>query len=251
VNRLRQKPQKRQKPKEQKPEQRGVRNAVLIRWRRLQADDVFDDRVNALCRQYDLNNYLPTGKVAQGVVTGTPFTARERSFIQSEIAAGTAIPEGDRPIGEDFSSRLSKVAETLKREFALSADFEWLLRRYILWNDTQRLPTIGSGPTVSTTADHDGKPHVFIEVTPLTSIKDVARLWPIVQKQLRKAFPHYNTRQRSTLDEKRLQFILEKREQEKLTFPEIATAWKKESGQPTAPGAMRKAYHRFRRASGR
>jgi hypothetical protein len=170
VNRLCQKPQKRQKRKEQKPERIGVREAVLLRWQRLQADDAFDDRVTALCRQYDLNNYLPTGKVAQGVITGTPFTAWERSLVQDEIAAGRAIPEGDRPVGEDFSSRLSKVVETLKREFALSADFDWLLRRHILWNDTQHLPTTDltiPGPTVQTTTDCYGTPHVLIEVTPL------------------------------------------------------------------------------------
>jgi hypothetical protein len=247
-------PRKRKKQKEQKSGDTGVRVAVLRRWQRLLQDNRFDDRVTALCQQYDLNDYLPIGKSAQGVFTGTlPIWAQR--FQQEVIAAGEGIHEGDRPTGADFSARLSKVVETLKREFALGAEFDGPLRRHILWNDTLQLLTtdrlIISGPIVWRTTDRSGIPHVQIEVTPLTSIKDVERLWPIVQKQLREAFPHQNKRPRSTLDEDRLQFILEKRKQEKWTFPQIAQAWQEYSGQPTTHEAVRKAYERARSKSGR
>src|SRR5712692_1749650 len=112
-----------------------------------------------------------------------------------------AVGEGDRPEGEDYSSRLRKVITKLKRKFNLSSDFDWLLKNYILWGGELKRPV--SAPWVERTQDEFGWPHVKIEITPFTTIRDVQKLWPKVRRILREAFPPQPL-PRETLDEERL-----------------------------------------------
>lgn len=252
MKKARKKPQKQEQEKEWKPKRIGVRDAVLKRWKQLQTGRVFDDRVSALCKQHDVNAYLPTGKPGVGVMTGEPWTMWEKMLYQEEIEAGRVISEGDRHEGEDYATRLSTVIATLKREFNLGREFDGLLCRYILWNDLNdaavqcRIPILGS--RVQTIRDHYGTPHVLVEVTPLTSVKDVERLWPAVKKALRTAYPT-STRLRATQDLDRLEFIVEKHEQECWSFSRIAHAWQEKTKTPTTKGAVISAYNRYRKSS--
>jgi hypothetical protein len=240
------------RPKKQNSKHTGARTAVLLRWQRLVADNSFDDRVTALCAEYDLNDYLPVGRPAKWVIIGNPddFPEGEKPRNQDLVASGQGIMEGVRAEGEDYPARLRKVISLFKRDFNLSADFDWLLQRYILWGDAPEHPV--GGPTVETSWDEYGVPHLKIEITPLTSIADIHELWPIVQKKISVLFPHQDKRSRTTLDENRLAFIVEQRERKDLpstpTFAQIAAAWQKKTRQPTTADAVRKAYNRARKS---
>ena len=141
----------------------GTKAGVLRRWQRLLKNDHFDDRVTALCKEYDLTEYLPVEKLGQGTFTGGGPVAMQ-AFRKVTLSNGQDKDEGIRPSGEDFGSRLSKAVVALRQEFNLSPDFDALLRYYILWGESPKNPD--AGPQVEVTLDQYDTPHVKIEITP-------------------------------------------------------------------------------------